>query len=89
MKRRSCVNSHGIGVGPTRTGLRHLSYIADGSVRHVIDGSTAALFRYDAFGEVQELALTSSISPDTRHDRSYGGLIASRDEAAGASTTSA
>ncbi len=73
---------------PTRTGVRQLSYLADGSVRRVIDGSTAAHFRYDAFGEVQELDLTSSTSPDTRHDRRYGGLIAWRDEAAGASTTS-
>jgi RHS repeat-associated protein len=73
---------------PTRTGLRQLSYLADGSVRRVIDGSTAAHFRYDAFGEVQELDLTSSTSPDTRHDRRYGGLIAWRDEEAGASPTS-
>jgi RHS repeat-associated protein len=73
---------------PTRTGLRQLSYLADGSVRRIIDGSTAAHFRYDAFGEVQELDLTSSTSPDTRHDRRYGGLIAWRDEAAGASPTS-
>jgi RHS repeat-associated protein len=73
---------------PTRTGLRQLSYLADGSVRRVVDGGTAAHFRYDAFGEVQELDLTSSTSPDTRHDRRYGGLIAWRAEEAGASPTS-
>ena len=73
---------------PTRTGLRQLGFFADGSVRSVTDGNITAQFRYDAFGEVQELDLTSSTSPDTRHDRRYGGLIAWRDETAGASTTS-
>src|SRR4029077_14344559 len=56
-----------------------LSFFADGSVRSVTDGTTAAHFRYDAFGEVQELDVTSSTSPDSRRDRRYGGLIAWRD----------
>ena len=73
---------------PTRTGVRQLSFFADGSVRSVTDGTSAAQFRYDAFGEVQELDLTSSTSADTRHDRRYGGLIAWRDETVGSSTTS-
>jgi RHS repeat-associated protein len=72
----------------TRTGTRLLSYFADGSVRNVTDGTTEAQFRYDAFGEVQELDVTSNTSADTRHDRRYGGLIAWRDERSGASTTS-
>jgi RHS repeat-associated protein len=73
---------------PTRTGVRQLSFFADGSVRSATDGGTTAQFRYDAFGAVQELDLSSSTSPDTRHDRRYGGLIAWRDETAGASSSS-
>jgi RHS repeat-associated protein len=56
-------------------------------VRNVSDGSTNALFRYDAFGEVQELDVSSATSTDTRHDRRYGALFTWRDEA-GASVLS-
>jgi RHS repeat-associated protein len=69
---------------PTRTGsVRHLSFFFDGNPSSVTDGTTSAQFRYDAFGEVQELDLTSTTSPDTRHDRRYGGLIAWQDETVG------
>jgi RHS repeat-associated protein len=68
---------------PTRTGNRSLTYFADGNVRTIADGATSAQFRYDAFGEVQELDVTSTTSADTRHDRRYGALLAWRDEAGG------
>jgi transposase-like protein len=44
----------------------------------LVHTATAAHLRYDAFGEVQKLDLTSSTSPDTRHDRRYGGPILKR-----------
>jgi len=72
---------------PTPTGTRQLTFFADGNVRSVTDGQTVAQFRYDAFGEVQELDLTGGTTSDTRHDRRYGGLIERRDEPTGASTT--
>jgi hypothetical protein len=63
----------------TSTGIRQYSYYIDGSVRAISDDNgSAAQFRYDAFGEVQELDLTSNVSLDTRHDRHYGELIAWR-----------
>ncbi|HMG24733.1 MAG TPA: hypothetical protein VK607_25525, partial [Kofleriaceae bacterium] len=64
----------------TATGTRQYNYYNDGSIRTITDDKgSEAHFRYDAFGEVQELDLTSSTSLDTRHDRRYGGLIAWRD----------
>jgi RHS repeat-associated protein len=67
---------------PSRSnGVRQLTYLASGKVKRVTDGKgNDAQFRYDAFGELQRLDLTSNTSPDTRHDRHYGGLIAKRDE---------
>jgi RHS repeat-associated protein len=73
----------------TATGVRQYSYYIDGSVRTITDDKgSEAHFRYDAFGEVQELELTSPTSLDSRHDRSYGGLIAWRDVMTGMSPTS-
>lgn len=73
----------------TSTGLRQYSYYIDGSVRTISDDKgSVAQFRYDAFGEVQELDLTSNVSLDTRHDRHYGELIAWRDVTTGVSATS-
>lgn len=73
----------------TSTGIRQYSYYIDGSVRSISDDKgSAAQFRYDAFGDVQELDLTSNVSPDTRHDRRYGDLIAWRDVTTGGATTS-
>jgi RHS repeat-associated protein len=76
-------------VQPTPTGQRQYSYFADGSVRTITDTlGSAAQFRYDAFGQVQELDVTSSVSPDTRRDRRYGGLLAWRDVTTGGTATS-
>jgi RHS repeat-associated protein len=73
----------------TSTGIRQYSYYIDGSVRSISDDKgSAAQFRYDALGEVQELDLTSNVSTDTRHDWHYGDLIAWRDVTTGGSTTS-
>jgi YD repeat-containing protein len=53
----------GILSQPTPTGMRQYAYLVDGSVRTVSDdrGSTAQ-YRYDAFGQVQQLDLTASAS---------------------------
>jgi len=68
----------------TATGTRQYSYNNDGSIRTITDDKgSEAHFRYDAFGEVQELDLISSTSLDTRHDRRYGGLLAWRDVTTG------
>jgi RHS repeat-associated protein len=72
---------------PTPNGTRQLTFFANGNVRSVTDDQTVAQFRYDAFGEVQELDLTGGTASDTRHDRRYGGLIERRDERTGASVT--
>jgi RHS repeat-associated protein len=71
-------------VQPTPTGQRQYSYFADGSIRTITDTlGSSAQFRYDAFGEIQELDVTSSASQDTRRDRRYGGLLAWRDTTGG------
>src|SRR5678815_3032907 len=58
---------------PTQSGARHYGYLVDGRVRTTGDGQgSTAHFRYDAFGEVQQLDLTSTISLDIRQDRHYG-----------------
>jgi RHS repeat-associated protein len=67
-------------VQATPTGSRQYSYFADGSIRTITDTlGSAAGFRYDAFGRIQELDVTSSVSTDTRRDRRYGELLAWRD----------
>lgn len=73
---------------PTRTGQRKLSFFASGNVRTITEQATDARFRYDAFGEVQELDLQGGGTSDTRHDRRYGGLIERRDQTVGGTTTS-
>src|SRR4029078_9288876 len=69
---------------PTPTGTRQYTYLVDGSGRTITDdrGSTAQ-FRYDAFGQVQQLDLTTSASTDTRQDRHFGSLFTKRLEVAG------
>jgi RHS repeat-associated protein len=72
----------------TATGTRQYAYFGDGNIRTISDDhGSVAHFRYDAFGEVQELDLTSTVSPDTRHDRNYGSLIARRDVTTGGATS--
>jgi RHS repeat-associated protein len=89
----TCNVSHD-GVGnivsqKTATGTRQYGYYLDGAVRTISDDKgSAAQFRYDAFGEVQELDLTSTTSLDTRRDRRYGGLLSWRDVTTGMSKTS-
>jgi RHS repeat-associated protein len=64
---------------PTPTGTRQYTYLVDGSVRTIGDDrGSAAQFRYDAFGQVQQLDLTTSVSTDTRQDRHFGSLFTKR-----------
>jgi RHS repeat-associated protein len=74
---------------PTRSnGTRVLTYFNGGGVKRVTDGNgNDAQFRYDAFGELQQLDLTSNTSADTRHDRHFGGLILQHDEVVGGTRT--
>jgi RHS repeat-associated protein len=68
-------------------GTRKFDYFANGQVKKIADESgNVANFRYDAFGAVHKLELTGN-TPDTRHDRHFGGLIAVRDETISGSTT--
>ena len=68
-------------------GTRKLEYFANGRVKKIADGTgNVATFRYDAFGAVQQLDLDGD-TPDTRHDRHFGALIAVRDETADGGTT--
>lgn len=64
----------------TRTGTRTLSYFNDGNVRTIDDSTSHATFRYDAFGALQELDMTSSTAFGGRQDRHYGDLITVRRE---------
>jgi RHS repeat-associated protein len=51
-------------------------------VRTIADtNGSAAQYRYDAFGNVQELDLTSNVSNDTRSERRYGSLFHCRKDA--------
>src|SRR5262249_20549136 len=69
---------------PTATGSRQYAYLVDGSVKTITDdhGSSAHV-RYDAFGQVQELDLTTSVSSDSRTDRNYGDLFSWQIETGG------
>jgi len=72
---------------PTRTGTRTLTYYNSGDARTIVDTAGArATFRYGALGGLQELDVTGA-SSDTRHDRSYGALIARHDQTSGGATT--
>ena len=63
---------------PTPTGSRQYGYLIDGSVRTISnDAGSSAHFRYDAFGGVQQLDITSTGSLDIRQDRHYGSLLTS------------
>ena len=66
----------------TPTGTREYSYYVDGSVRNITDDHATASFRYDAFGQVAELDVTTGAPPfvpDSRHDSRFGDLLAWRD----------
>jgi RHS repeat-associated protein len=69
---------------PTRSGVRKLTYFANGLVKRVTDGAATpqfdAQFRYGPFGNLEQLDVTSNTSPDTRHDRHFGALISTREE---------
>jgi RHS repeat-associated protein len=71
----------------TRTGVRRLSYFASGNVRSITEGAALANFRYDAFGDVQELDIAGPGISDARHDRRYGGLITRHDKVVSGTTT--
>jgi RHS repeat-associated protein len=85
-------NIHYDGVGNiidqhTRTGQRSLNYFGSGKVRSIVEGTAQATFRYDAFGEVQELNVTGAGVSDTRHDRRYGRLFELRDDVVNGTAT--
>jgi len=62
---------------PTRTGFRNITYLNSGNVSSISDSSGAtAAFRYDAFGDLQELDIVNG--GDKRTDRLYGEFITSR-----------
>ena len=65
---------------PTRTGsTRTFTYFPNGAVKHIGDGGSSADFAYDAFGGLQQLALTTT-SADHRADKYFGALIKQRTE---------
>ena len=74
---------------PTPSGTRQFDYFVDGSIRSIEDAHAGADFRYDAFGEVQELDVRMGAPPfipDGRHDRHYGDLFTWHDETTGSLT---
>jgi RHS repeat-associated protein len=74
---------------PTRTGSRQLTYFGSGLVRSISEQGIQARFKYDAFGEVQELDVQGGTgTQDNRRDRRYGDFIERRDAMAGASPAS-
>jgi RHS repeat-associated protein len=67
----------------TRDGYRQMEYHASGAVRSITDqDGTQALFRYDPFGNVQELDIMGAVE-DVRRDRRYGEHIERRDAMSG------
>lgn len=68
---------------PTRNGNRRLTWYGSGSVRTIGDASSEATYRYDGFGEVQELDVSSWGGSGARHDRFFGQRIVRRDEGVG------
>jgi RHS repeat-associated protein len=72
---------------PTPTGSRQYTYLVDGAVRTIADDrGTSAHYRYDAFGQVQELDLDSDVSLDIRQDRHFGSLFTRHYERIGLAT---
>ena len=65
-------------VNPGTIGSRSLTYFGNGLVHTIDNGSSQATFRYDAFGQVQELDLNGAFGG--RLDRHYGPFITSRHE---------
>lgn len=66
---------------PTRdSGIRRLTYFANGQTKSITNGATVANYRYDAFGAVQQLTLDSISSADTRRDKSFGSMLIQRTE---------
>ena len=60
---------------PTRDGTRRFAYFIDGGIRSIADDHSSAHFLYDAFGNIQDLQLSSDTSSDSRHDRRFGDLL--------------
>jgi hypothetical protein len=73
---------------PTRTGLREIGYFGSGLVKGVVEPGRQARFRYDAFGQVEELDVQGTGAIEKRHDRHYGELIERHDETVGTATKS-
>jgi RHS repeat-associated protein len=72
---------------PTPNGSRRYTYLVDGAVKTIVgDHGTRAHYRYDAFGQVQELDLDSDVSLDIRRDRHFGSLFTRHYERSGLST---
>jgi RHS repeat-associated protein len=77
----------GILSQPTPTGSRQYTYLVDGAVRAIADDrGNSAHYRYDAFGQVQELDLDSDTSLNIRRDRHFGSLFTRHYERIGLST---
>lgn len=73
---------------PTRDGgTRQLSYFVGGLVKEVTDDlGHDAHFQYDAFGQIQRLAIDmahNASTRDDRHDVHFGEFISQRDESSG------
>lgn len=74
---------------PTPNGTRQFDYFLDSSIRTIQDDHATAHFRYDAFGEVQELDVVMGAPPfvaDVRRDRNYGDIFTWHDETTGSQT---
>lgn len=66
---------------PTRTGYNKLSYFNSGNVRRIENESgNEAGFRYDPFGDVQELSIRNHAGLTMRADRHYGPFITQREQ---------
>lgn len=64
---------------PAGTGTRTFTYSPNGRVKTIVNGSTNATFKYDAFGAVQQLTVNTPTA-DARLDRHIGPLIKQRTE---------
>ncbi len=64
---------------PTRSsGLRTFTYYANGQTKTIVNGATNATYKYDAFGDVQQLDVNSPTSADTRRDKHFGAMLSLR-----------
>lgn len=63
---------------PTRSGeVRSLEYFLSGATRSLSQGQTVAHYRYDPFGQVQQLQVDSTTA-DFRRDKHFGGGVLER-----------